>query len=325
MTTKTPRPNASKPLPARKDFAAQVALPKGNTVIASAAKQSSVLGTPAAHGSPRRSAPRDDVFGAAIPHGAGQVSLVGAGPGDPDLLTLKAVKAIAAATVILVDDLVNEAVLAHASPGARIVYVGKRGGCASTPQAFIEKLMVSEAHKGENVVRLKGGDPLVFGRSGEEIQALQQAGIQVQVVNGITAALGALASLNTALTHRDHAHGVLMVTGHAKPGDSGTDWRALAHTARQAKLTLVVYMGVAAAQRIQDELLHGLAADTPVAIVQDATLPSQRQAMCTLDCLHQTLTEQRMASPCVLLIGDVLRGLASLGQAQEAVLARGQM
>ena len=255
----------------------------------------------------------------------GTVTLVGAGPGDPELLTLKAVKAIAQADVILVDDLVNPAVLAHAAPGARIVYVGKRGGCASTPQAFIEKLMVSEAQQGAQVVRLKGGDPLVFGRSGEEIEALQNAGITVQVVNGITAALGALASLNTALTHRDHAHGMLMVTGHAKPGDPGTDWRALAHTARQAKLTLVVYMGVAAAQRIQNELLHGLPADTPVAIVQDATLPSQRQAICTLDCLHQTLTEQRMASPCVLVIGDVLRGLASLGQAQEAVLARGQM
>ena len=313
MTIKTPGPNATKALLAR------------NSVNASEAKPSSILGISAAHRSPRRSAPADDVLATDTPQAAGRVSLVGAGPGDPDLLTLKAVKAIAAATVILVDDLVNEAVLAHASPKARVVYVGKRGGCASTPQAFIEKLMVSEAHKGENVVRLKGGDPLVFGRSGEEIEALQQAGLQVHVVNGITAALGALASLNTALTHRDHAHGVLMVTGHAKPGDPGTDWRALAHTARQAKLTLVVYMGVAAAPRIQDELLHGLAADTPVAIVQDATLPSQRQALCTLDCLHQTLTEQRMASPCVLLIGDVLRGLASLGQAEDAVLARGQM
>ena len=253
----------------------------------------------------------------------GQVSLVGAGPGDPDLLTLKAVKTIAAATVILVDDLVNEAVLQHANANARIVYVGKRGGCASTPQAFIEKLMISEAQKGENVVRLKGGDPLVFGRSGEEIEALQKAGIRVHIVNGITAALGALASLNTAMTHRDHAHGVLMVTGHAKPGDPGTDWRALAHTARQAKLTLVIYMGVAAAQRIQDELLHGLAADTPVAIVQDATLPSQRQALCTLDCLHQTLAEQRMASPCVLLIGDVLRGLDHLGRTHELQSALG--
>ena len=133
----------------------------------------------------------------------GQVSLVGAGPGDPDLLTLKAVKTIAAATVILVDDLVNEAVLQHANANARIVYVGKRGGCASTPQAFIEKLMISEAQKGENVVRLKGGDPLVFGRSGEEIEALQKAGIRVHIVNGITAALGALASLNTAMTHRE--------------------------------------------------------------------------------------------------------------------------
>ena len=152
---------------------------------------------------------------------------------------------------------------------------------------------------------------------------MQQAGITVQVVNGITAALGALASLNTALTHRDHAHGVLMVTGHAKPGDPGTDWRALAHTARQAKLTLVVYMGVAAAQRLQDELLHGLPADTPVAIVQDATLPSQRRALCTLGRLHHTLTAQQMASPCVLVIGDVLQGLASLGQKHELQSALG--
>jgi 3-hydroxyacyl-CoA dehydrogenase len=120
-----------------------------------------------------------------------------------------------------------------------------------------------------------------------------------------------------------HEAGVLMVTGHAKPGDPGTDWRALAHTARQAKLTLVVSMGVAAAQRIQDELLHGLPADTPVAIVQDATLPSQRQALCTLDCLHQTLTEQRMASPCVLLIGDVLRVLDHLGRTHDLQSALG--
>ena len=153
---------------------------------------------------------------------AGSVTLVGAGPGDPDLLTIKAVKAIAAATVILVDDLVNDAVLVHAQANARIVHVGKRGGCKSTPQAFIEKLMVMAAREGEAVVRLKGGDPFIFGRGGEEIDALQAAGITVQVVSGITSGLAALTSLNVPLTHRDHAHGVVFVTGHAKPGDTGT-------------------------------------------------------------------------------------------------------
>ena len=239
----------------------------------------------------------------------GKVTLVGAGPGDPELLTLKAVKAIACATVLLVDDLVNDAVLTHAQPDARIVYVGKRGGCASTPQAFIEKLMVSEALRGEQVVRLKGGDPFVFGRGGEEVEALQAAGIEVQVVNGITAGLAAMGSLNVPLTHREHAHGVVFVTGHAKPGDSGTDWVALAHTAHQAKLTLVIYMGVSGAASIQSALLQGLAGDTPVAIVQNASLPTQRYATATLATLHTTLQSEQLGSPSVIVVGNVLTGL----------------
>jgi len=216
----------------------------------------------------------------------GTVALVGAGPGDPELLTLKAVRAISAATVLLVDDLVSDAVLAHASPRARIVHVGKRGGCKSTPQAFIEKLMVMAAREGEVVVRLKGGDPFIFGRGGEEVEALRAAGIEVQVVNGITAGLAGLTSLGVPLTHREHAHGVVFVTGHAKPGDSGTDWPALAATARNAKLTLVIYMGVSGSQQIQTELLTGLPAHTPVAIIQHATLPQQRHAVTTLVAHH---------------------------------------
>jgi len=243
------------------------------------------------------------------PHTTGTVTLVGAGPGDPDLLTLKAVKVIAAATVLLVDDLVNEDVLQHAQPGARIVFVGKRGGCSSTPQAFIEKLMVSEALRGETVVRLKGGDPLIFGRGGEEIEALQAAGIEAQVVNGVTAALAAMGSLNVSLTHRDHAHGVVFVTGHAKPGDAGTDWAALAHTARQARLTLVIYMGIRGAAAIQDGLLRGLPASTPVAIVENASLQTQRHAICTLGSMHATLQAEQLASPSVLVVGYVLQGL----------------
>ena len=238
-----------------------------------------------------------------------QVTLVGAGPGDPDLLTLKAVKAIQAATLLLVDDLVSEPIVALASPQARVVWVGKRGGCKSTPQSFIEKLMVTAAQEGENVVRLKGGDPFLFGRGGEEVEHLQAAGVRVAVVNGITSGLAAVTSLNTPLTHRDHAHGVVFVTGHAKPGDSGTDWRALATTARQAKLTLVIYMGVSGAAHIQHELLQGLAPDTPVAIVQNASLPTQRHAACTLDSLHATIEREGLHSPAVIVVGDVVQGL----------------
>ena len=239
----------------------------------------------------------------------GHVTLVGAGPGDPELLTLKALKAIQAATVLLVDDLVNEAIVAFAQPSARIIYVGKRGGCKSTPQSFIERLMITAVQEGETVVRLKGGDPFIFGRGGEEVEHLQAAGIAVTVVNGITAGLAAVSSLNVPLTHREHAHGVVFVTGHAKPGDSGTDWRALAHTARQAKLTLVIYMGVSGAAHIQGQLLDGLDAETPVAIIQNASLPSQRHCVCTLSTLQTTIATEGMASPSVIVVGDVTQGL----------------
>ncbi|AOW15756.1 uroporphyrin-III methyltransferase [Hydrogenophaga crassostreae] len=250
------------------------------------------------------------------PFRPGTVTLVGAGPGDPELLTLKAVRAIASATVLLVDDLVNEAILVHASPKARIVPVGKRGGCKSTPQAFIEKLMVMAAREGEVVVRLKGGDPFIFGRGGEEVEHLQSEGIQVQVVNGITAGLGGMTALGVPLTHRDHAHGVVFVTGHAKPGDSGTDWPTLAATARDAKLTLVIYMGVSGAAQIQRELLTGLPAHTPLAIIQHATLPQQRHAVSTLGELTDTIAGEQLGSPAVIVIGDVVRGIAAASQPQ---------
>ncbi len=239
----------------------------------------------------------------------GQVTLVGAGPGDPELLTLKALKAIQQATVLLVDDLVNEAIVAFAAPTARIVHVGKRGGCKSTPQSFIDKLMVTAALEGENVVRLKGGDPFIFGRGGEEMEALQAAGVRVQVVSGITAGVAAVSSLGVPLTHREYAQGVVFVTGHAKPGSAGTDWRALAATARQAHLTLVIYMGVSGAATIQRELLHGLSADTPVAIIQHASLPQQRHAVCTLADMASTIAREQLASPSVIVVGDVMQGM----------------
>ena len=251
----------------------------------------------------------------------GTVTLVGAGPGDPELLTIKAAKAIAAATVLLVDDLVSDGVLEHASPSARIVHVGKRGGCKSTPQAFIGKLMVTAAREGERVVRLKGGDPFIFGRGGEEVEALQAQGVRVAVVNGITAGLAAVTSLGVPLTHRDHAHGVVFVTGHAKPGDAGTDWPALAATAASARLTLVIYMGVSGAADIQQGLLAGLPAQTPVAIVQSASLPQQRQALTTLGALCETLAREQLASPSVIVVGDVLAGIAAAAGRQATVQA----
>jgi len=247
----------------------------------------------------------------------GTVTLVGAGPGDPELLTIKAARAIAAATVLLVDDLVSDGVLQHASPSARIVHVGKRGGCKSTPQDFIEKLMIMAAREGEIVVRLKGGDPFIFGRGGEEVERLREAGIEVQVLNGITAGLAGLTSLGAPLTHRDHAHGVVFITGHAKPGDTGTDWPALAATARAAKLTLVIYMGVSSAASIQADLLTGLPASTPLAIVQHASLPQQRHAICTLGTLTATLAHEGLGSPSVIVVGDVVRGIATVTQAQS--------
>jgi uroporphyrin-III C-methyltransferase len=252
----------------------------------------------------------------------GKVTLVGAGPGDPDLLTLKALKAIRSATLLLVDDLVSREVVAHAPKAARVVYVGKRGGCRSTPQAFIEKLMLMAAREGEHVVRLKGGDPFIFGRGGEEVEHLREAGVEVEVINGITSGLAAATALGVPLTHRDHAQGVVFLTGHARSGADLPDWKALAAAARDAHLTLVIYMGVRSAQRIQDELLAGLPAATPVAIVQRASLPDQRHAVTTLGELTATIAREGLASPSVIVVGDVVRGVAAVASAPGLRAAR---
>ena len=243
------------------------------------------------------------------PHG--KVTLVGAGPGDPELLTLKALKAIQAATVLLVDDLVSDQIVALAPAGARIVRVGKRGGCKSTPQAFIERLMVRAARAGEQVVRLKGGDPFIFGRGGEEVEQLRAAGIEVQVINGITAGLAGMTLLGAPLTHRTHAHGVLFVTGHNRPGDTAPDWRQLAATARDARLTLVIYMGMAGCADIQHGLLSSLPAHTPAVVIQHVSLPQQRHARTTLGALHDTIEREGLGSPAVIVVGDVVRGVAA--------------
>ena len=249
-----------------------------------------------------------------------RVHLVGAGPGDPELLTVKAVRAIRQATVLLVDDLVGEGVLRYARRAARVVRVGKRGGCASTPQDFIERLMVAEARRGERVVRLKGGDPFVFGRGGEEAQCLRAAGIEVEVVNGITAGLAAATAVGVPLTHRDHAHGVVFVTGHARRDAAGPeiDWPTLAAAAAQG-LTLVIYMGIATLAAVQSGLGALLAPGTPVAVVQGASLAGQRQAFCTLATLAETVAREGLASPAIIVVGDVARAaLLAATQAEDA-------
>ena len=242
----------------------------------------------------------------------GRCTLVGAGPGDPELLTLKAVKAIASATLLLVDDLVNDAVLEHVSPNARIVHVGKRGGCKSTPQAFIDKLMIAAVTEGEHVVRLKGGDPFIFGRGGEEVENLRQAGIDADVINGITSGQAALTGLGVSLTHRDHAQGVLFMTGHAQPGAQGPDWPSVARVCHLQRITLLIYMATSRAAHIQAGLLQGLPAQTPVAMVQNASRQDQRHAVTTLDALHDTLQAEGLSSPCIIAVGDVLTALRAL-------------
>ena len=250
------------------------------------------------------------------------VHLVGAGPGDPELLTLKAVRVLRAATVILIDDLVGEQVLASVldptAPAPRIVRVGKRGGCASTPQSFICKLLVREALAGERVVRLKGGDPLIFGRAGEELAALREAGVPVAVVNGITSGLAAVNALGTGWTDRQAgAQGVLLVTGHPQPGSAGPDWEAIAQVAASG-ITLVVYMGVQQAPGIVAALRRQLPADLPAAAVQHASTPQQHSTLATLDTLVDTLARHAIGSPAVLVIGRVLDTATADALARDA-------
>jgi uroporphyrin-III C-methyltransferase len=233
----------------------------------------------------------------------GKVWLIGAGPGDPELLTLKAARALGEADVVLVDDLVDRRVLAHARPGARIVAVGKRGGCKSTPQAFIEKLMVRLARRGATVARLKGGDPFVFGRGGEEAEALQAAAIPFEVVSGITAGIAAPAAIGIPVTHRDVARGVTFLTGHTRDG-AGPDWAAL----RATGTTLVIYMGMKrVAALVAGMLKAGFPLDTPACAIQNGTLGAQAEVVTTLGELPAAAAHARLGSPAILVIGEVVR------------------
>ncbi len=234
---------------------------------------------------------------------APMVSLVGAGPGDPELLTVKAMKRLQQAEVVLTDDLVDARVLACLPASARVLRVGKRGGCVSTEQRFIHELMIREARAGARVVRLKGGDPFVFGRGGEEVDALRETGIEVEVINGLSAGLAAPASVGVPVTDRRCTPGVAFVTGHNGEHGIAPDWAALA----KSRLTLVVYMGLARAAVISQALQDGgLSASTPAVIVSAAHTPRQRECFTTLAELPVAIEREGLPSPALLVIGEVV-------------------
>ncbi|UPQ81224.1 uroporphyrinogen-III C-methyltransferase [Pseudomonas knackmussii] len=242
-----------------------------------------------------------------------KVWLVGAGPGDPELLTLKAVRAMGEAQVVLIDDLVNPAVLEHC-PNARVIAVGKRGGCRSTPQAFIHRLMLRYARQGKCVVRLKGGDPCIFGRGGEEAEWLAERGIEVELVNGITAGLAGATQCGISLTQRGVARGVTLVTAHTLDG-SNPEWHALAKTGT----TLVVYMGVSNLEQVQTGLLEGgLPESTPVAMIENASLPHQRECRSQLGAMCSDAAAFRLKNPAILVIGEVAGQAVTQGLSQIA-------
>lgn len=235
------------------------------------------------------------------PSSTGKVWLVGAGPGDPDLLTLRAARLIMRAALIVHDGLVDPAILALAQPKARLISVAKQRSRHTMPQDEINALLVREALAGHEVVRLKGGDPFIFGRGGEEAEACQAAGVAVEVVPGISAAIGGAAAAQMPLTHRRSASIVSFVAGQCK-GLSQQDWSGLAGKGR----TLVIYMGLATAEAIADKLIaDGLAPDMPVAVIENATRPQMRVLRASLAGLPDLVVRHKVKSPAVIVIGEV--------------------
>ena len=240
------------------------------------------------------------------PISSARVFLVGAGPGDPGLITLRGRDLIKQADVVVHDELASRALLAWAPPRADLVYVGKKAGQHHVPQAEIGRILVAHARAGHLVVRLKGGDPLVFGRGGEEAAALRDAGIPFEIVPGVTAAVGAAAITEIPLTHRGVSSAVLFVTGHECAEKTGTavDWSAVA----QLRCTVVVYMGLHAAASIVARLRSaGAADDLPVAIVSRATLPDQQVVTTALGSFAAKVAGREIPSPALIIIGEVVR------------------
>ncbi len=250
----------------------------------------------------------------------GRVTLVGAGPGDAELLTLKAARVLASARLVLYDNLVSPEVMAHVAVDAELIYVGKKSSNHTLPQEGIIELMLRLTQSGRSLVRLKGGDPYIFGRGGEEAQALIAAGIACDTVPGISAAQGAAAAVGIPLTHRDHAGMLVLATGHLQgEGDERTvalDWAALA----RPRQTVVIYMGIGTLGVICSQLIaHGLSPNTPAALIERATWPQQRSVFGTLQTLPALSLEHQVSPPALIMIGDTVALHARIGAGAGAV------
>jgi uroporphyrin-III C-methyltransferase/precorrin-2 dehydrogenase/sirohydrochlorin ferrochelatase/uroporphyrin-III C-methyltransferase len=233
----------------------------------------------------------------------GIVYLVGAGPGDPELLTLRAARLLREADVVVYDCLVSETVLALASPRAERIYAGKRQGCHALAQDEINKLLVALARRGRRVLRLKGGDPFIFGRGGEECEFLADHNVPFEVVPGVTSASGASCYAGIPLTHRDHAQSVVLVTGHLRDGSADLDWGMLA----RPRQTVVIYMGLTRLAEICSQLVaHGARPDTPAAVIERGTTDRQRVAVATLATLPDAAASRGLRPPALIVIGEVV-------------------
>ena len=238
------------------------------------------------------------------PAQAGTVYLVGAGPGDPELLTLRAADLLAQAEVIVYDHLVATAILDMAPAGVERIYAGKERGNHALPQQQLNLLLVQLAQSGKVVVRLKGGDPYIFGRGGEEVETLARHAVPFEVVPGVTAAAGVAAYAGIPLTHRDYSQACVFVTGHLKDGSMGLDWPGLA----RRRQTVVIYMGLHGLPTLCRELIaHGLPDDWPAAIVQQGTTANQRTVTGTLTSLPQLAAAARLKAPTLIIVGEVVR------------------
>lgn len=240
-----------------------------------------------------------------LPAQAGTVYLVGAGPGDPSLLTLRAAQLIGEADVIVYDNLVSTEILAMlARPDVERIYAGKERGNHALPQEQLNQLLVRLARDNKRVVRLKGGDPYTFGRGGEEVETLVEQGIPFEVVPGITAAAGVAAYAGIPLTHRNHAQACVFVTGHLKDGSMNLDWPGLA----RRRQTVVIYMGLHGLQLLCEKLIeHGLPPEWPAAIVQQGTTPRQRTVAGTLTTLPALAGAAKLKAPTLIIVGEVVK------------------
>lgn len=239
----------------------------------------------------------------------GHVALIGAGPGDPELLTLRAVRLLKGTDVIVYDHLVSSAVLDFVPASAERIYAGKRRNEHTMRQEQINNLLVKLAQEGKQVVRLKGGDPFIFGRGGEELETLAASGISFEVVPGITAASGVSSYAGIPLTHRDYAQRCMFVTGHLKDGTTDLDWAALV----RPQQTVVIYMGLSGLPDISKNMIaHGASPDFPIAVVQDGTIATQKVITGTLATIAQRVQEAGLKSPCLTIVGEVVKLHGSL-------------